>query len=269
MWIRNVARVAAALFLLCTCAFAAPLKLVIHDDSGSEGESPPSVASYAPLRQTIEKAIARPVELTVTRDRRRVDELMEKSLGDVFITHASDLAAKAIVSLGYNFIATGRPDVNVLFIGKSSPIESPKALANKTIAMPPADSLAGQMCLAELRDFVGKQFTARHAKEYSAIVWSVENNVEPVGCIASHAKAKESLAAKKINVMYEGRPVPAKPVVGALTLPAADRATIARALSNLDDEGAGRAALKSVGLSGFTEGGETRIRSLPAWLKAK
>ncbi len=178
---------------------ASALKIVIHDDSGAEGDGAIEVSRYAPLKQTIEKAIGRPIELIATRDRKRVADMMERNQADVFIAQGTDVAANAMVSLGYSFIASGRPDVNVLFIGKMGPIDNLKSLAGKTIAMPPADSLSGQVCAAELRDFLGKQFTARHAKEYSAIVWSVENNVEPVGCIASHAKAKKALAAKKIT----------------------------------------------------------------------
>jgi ABC-type phosphate/phosphonate transport system substrate-binding protein len=245
------------------------LKIVIHDDSGAEGDGAIEVSRYAPLKQTLEKAIGRPIELLATRDRRRVGEMMERNQADVFITQGTDVAANALQSLGYTFVVSGRPDVNVLFIGKMGPIDNLKSLAGKAIAMPPAESLSGQMCIAELRDFLGKQFIVRHAKEYSAIVWSVEHNVEPVGCIASHAKAKKALAAKKINVIYDGRPVPAMPVVAALTVRASDRAAIAKALSNLEEEGVGRESLKAVGLTGFSEGGETRIRTLAAWLKAK
>ncbi|MGL5002365.1 MAG: phosphate/phosphite/phosphonate ABC transporter substrate-binding protein [Casimicrobium sp.] len=255
--------------LVGASAMAAPLKLVIHDDSGNEGEAPPPASRFAPLKQTIETAIARPVEILVTRDRLRVRDLMERNQADVFITDGSDLAAKALGTLGYNFIATARPDVQVLFVGKGGPIELLKQLAGKTVAMPPAESLVGKMCLAELRDFLGTQVMARHSREYSAVLWSVENNVEPVGCIASYAKARDSIEAKKLKVVYEGRPVPAKPVVAALSLPSADRAAIAKALSNLDDEGAGKSALRSVGVSSFSEGGETRLRALSSWLKDK
>jgi ABC-type phosphate/phosphonate transport system substrate-binding protein len=256
------------------CAAALPmashaLKIVIHDDSGAEGDRAIESSRYTALKQTLEKAIGRPVELLATRDRRRVGEMMERNLADVFIVQGTDVAAHAMVNLGYHFIVSGRPDVNVLFIAKTGPIENLKSLAGKTVAMPPAESLAGQMCAAELRDFLGTQFTARHSKEYSAVVWSVENGVEPVGCIASHAKAKGVLAAKKLNVIYEGRPVPATPVVASLTVRAADRVAIAKALSNLEEEGVGRESLRAVSLSGFSEGGETRIRTLGSWLKTK
>jgi ABC-type phosphate/phosphonate transport system substrate-binding protein len=255
--------------LLVTPSIAAPLKLVIHDDTGAEGEPLPPLSRYNPLKQVIEKAISRPVDVLVTRDRDRIADLMERNQGDVFITHGSDLAAKALQTLGFSFIATSRPDVHVVFIGKSAVIANLKELQDKAIAMPRAETLSGQMCLAELRDFLGGKFTARHSREYSAVVWSVENNVETVGCIASHAKAKETLNAKKLKVLYEGRPVPGLPVVASLGLPAADRAAIAKALSNLEEEGAGSGVLKLLGVTGFTEGGEARLRALSSWLKAK
>jgi ABC-type phosphate/phosphonate transport system substrate-binding protein len=255
--------------LLAAPSTAAPLKLVVHDDIGAEGEPLPPLSRYTPLKQVIEKAIARPVDVLVTRDRERVSDLMERNQGDVFITRGSDLAAKALQTLGFSFIATSRPDVHVIFIGKSAAIENLKELQGKSIAMPRAETLSGQMCLAELRDFLGNKFTARHSREYSAVVWSVENNVETVGCIASHAKAKESLSTKKLKLLYEGRPVPGLPVVASLGLPAADRAAIAKALSNLEEEGAGSAVLKVLGITGFTEGGEARLRALSSWLKAK
>jgi ABC-type phosphate/phosphonate transport system substrate-binding protein len=260
---------AVALSLIAPLVWAAPLKLVIHDDSGNEGEPPPSAGQYAALRKTIEVAISRPVELVITRDRQRVVELMERNSADVFITPGSDIAARAVLTLGYNFVVAARPDVTVLFIGKGAPVENLKSFAEKSISMPAADSLAGQMCLAEMRDFNGKAFTPRHSREYGGVVWAVANGVEPVGCIASHAKTKETLAAKGLKVVYEGRPVPAMPVVSALSLPAADRAAIAKALSNLDDEGAGKASLKPLGVASFSEGGELRLRALSTWLKPK
>jgi ABC-type phosphate/phosphonate transport system substrate-binding protein len=250
-------------------AHAAPLKLVIHDDASGDGESVTDASRYTPFKTTVEKAIGRAVELTTTRDRRRVAEMMERNQADVFITQGSDLAAMAMQSLGYNFIVASRPDINVIFFGKGAPIDNLKTLAGKAIAMPRVDTLAGQMCLAELRDFLGTQFTAQHSREYSSVIWAVENNLQPVGCIPSFAKAKDSLAAKGLKVLYEGRPVPAMPVVGALVLPAADRAAIAKVLSNLEEEGPGKSALRAIGVSTFTEGGETRLRALPVWLKAK
>jgi ABC-type phosphate/phosphonate transport system substrate-binding protein len=194
---------------------------------------------------------------------------MERNGADVFITPGSDIAARAVQSLGFNFIAAARPDVTVLFIGKGAPIENLKSLAGQSVAMPTSESLAGQMCLAEMRDFNGKAFTARHSREYGGVVWAVANGVERFGCIASHAKIKETLASKGLKIIYEGRPAPAMPVVSALSLPASDRAAIAKALSNLDDEGPGKAALKPLGVSTFSEGGELRLRALSTWLKPK
>lgn len=255
--------------LIAQIAWATPLRLVIHDDGGNEGEPPPTAAQYSALRKTIETAIGRPVELVLTRDRQRVTDLMERNGADVFITPGSDLAARAVQSLGFNFIAAARPDVTVLFIGKGAPVENLKSLAGQSLSMPAADSLAGQMCLAEMRDFNGKSFTPRHSREYGGVVWAVANNVERTGCIASHAKIRESLAAKGIKVIYEGRPVPAMPVVAALSVREADRVAIAKALSNLDDEGPGKAALKPLGVTTFSEGGEIRLRALSTWLKPK
>jgi ABC-type phosphate/phosphonate transport system substrate-binding protein len=268
-FIQRMAFGLAAWMCASTILIAAPLKLVIHDDTGAEGEPLPTQARYNLLKQAIERAISRPVDILVTRDRERVADMMERNQGDLFITYGSDLAAKAVLALGYSFVATARPDIHVAFIGKSAPLENLKELQGKAVAMPRAESLAGQMCLAELRDFLGNKFVARHSREYSAVVWAVENNVESVGCIASHAKAKESLAAKKLKVIYEGRPVPGLPVVASLGLPAADRAAIAKVLSNLDEEGAGAAVLKLFGVTGFTEGGEARLRALSSWLKPK
>ncbi len=267
--ILNCVALGLAVLVVSTSAIAVPLKLVVHDDTGAEGEPLPTQSRYNQLKQTIERAISRPVDILVTRDRERVADMMERNQGDLFITHGSDLAAKAVQTLGYGFVATARPDVHVAFIGKSAVIENLRELQGKTIAMPRAESLAGQMCLAELRDFLGNKFVARHSREYSAVVWSIENNVETVGCIASHAKAKESLAAKKLKVIYEGRPVPGLPIVASLGLPAADRMAIAKVLSNLEEDGAGAGVLKLLGVTGFTEGGEARLRALSSWLKPK
>ena len=248
---------------------AAPLKLVIHEESGAEGDALPPVSKYNALKRSLETALGRPVDISLTRDRQRMYDWMENNQGDVFMTNAADLAAKALTGLGYNFIASGRPDVTVLFIGKGAQVESLKALSGSAISMPRAESMYGQVCASELRDFVGRQYTGRFNTEYSAVVYAVENNLSAVGCSPSIAKARDTLAAKGIKVLYEGRPQPAMPVVAGLGLPAADRTAIAKALASFDESPTGEIILKSLGVTGFTEGGEIRLRALNGWLKAK
>ena len=255
-----------ALATASTTAEAAPLKLVIHEESGAEGEALPPAAKYSALKRSLEAALGRPVDIALTRDRQRVFDWMERNQGDVFMTNAADLAAKALTGLGYNFIATGRPDVTVLFIGKSAPVENLKAFSGSAISMPRAESMFGQVCASELRDFIGRQYTGRFSTEYSAVVYAVENNLSGVGCIPSIAKTRDTLAAKSIKVLYEGRPQPAMPVVAGFGLPAADRAAIAKVLASYDENPAGEVILKSLGITGFTEGGEIRLRALNAWL---
>ncbi len=247
-------------------AIAAPLKLVVHEDTGAEGDPLPPVSRYNALKRSLETALGRPVELSLTRDRQRVLDWMEKNQHDVFMTNAADLAAKALTSLGYEFIASGRPDVTALFIGKGAPVENLKALSGMSVSMPRAETMYGQVCAAELRDFMGRQYTARLSTEYSAVVYAVENNLSTVGCIPSIARAKETLAAKGIKVVYEGRPQPAMPVVASPGLPAGDRAVIAKTLTNYDEESP---VVKSLNVTGFTGGGEIRLRALTAWLTHK
>ena len=261
--------VIALLSTFTPTAQAAPLKLVVHEDSGADGEPLPPLSRYNALKRSLETALGRPVDLSFTRDRQRVLDWMEKNQHDVFMTNAADLAAKALTSLGYEFIASGRPDVTALFIGKGAPVDNLKALSGMSVSMPRADTMYGQVCAAELRDFMGRQYTARLSTEYSAIVYSVENNLSSVGCIPSIARAKETLAAKGIKVVYEGRPQPAMPVVASPGLPASDRALIAKTLTNYEEGAAGDAVLKSLNVTGFTGGGEIRLRALPAWLTHK
>jgi ABC-type phosphate/phosphonate transport system substrate-binding protein len=267
------ARLSAVLLaVVATLTFtvqAASLKLVIHEEAGSEGEALPPLSRFNGLKRSLETALGRPVEITITRDRQRVYDWMERNQADVFLTNASDLAARALTSLGYSFIASGRPDVTVLFVGKGAAIENLKTLSGNAISLPRGENMFGQVCNAELRDFLGRQYTARPSNEYSAIVYAVENDLSPVGCIPSIAKARETLAAKGIKVLYEGRPQPALPAVGSPGLPAADRTIIAKTLSSYDESPAGESILKSLGVTGFTEGGEIRLRALNAWLKAK
>lgn len=258
-----------ALFALVPDAtlHAAPLKLVIHEEAAAEGEPLPPTSRYAPLKKALEAALGRPVDIALTRDRQRVYEWMERNQADVFITSASDLAARALTALGYNFIATARPDVTAIFIGRGAAVNNLKALSGFSISMPRPETLFGQVCAAELRDFIGQQYTRRASAEYAAVVYAVENNLSAVGCIPSHARVRETLAARGIKVVYEGRPQPAMPVVASLGLPSADRAAIARVLSSLDETPAGESVLKPLGVTGFTEGGETRLRMLNGWLQ--
>lgn len=265
----TLAVAALAISLLTTLApnaSAAPLKLVVHEDSGAEGDPLPSVSRYNALKRSLETALGRPVEISFTRDRQRVLDWMEKNQHDVFMTNAADLAAKALTSLGYEFIASGRPDVTALFIGKGGPIENLKTLSGMSVSMPRTETMFGQVCASELRDFISRQYTARFSTEYSAVVYAVENNLSTVGCIPSIARAKGALAAKGIKVIYEGRPQPALPVVASPGLPAGDRAIIAKTLTNYDEESA---IVKSLNVTGFTGGGEIRLRALNAWLTTK
>ena len=137
-----------------TSAQAAPLKLVVHEDSGADGDPLPPLSRYNALKRSLETALGRPVEISFTRDRQRVIDWMEKNQHDVFMTNAADLAAKALTTLGYEFIASGRPDVTALFIGKGAPIENLKVLSGMAISIPRADTMYGQVCAAELRDFL-------------------------------------------------------------------------------------------------------------------
>ena len=268
----TLAAATMAMSLLTTlvpAADAAPLKLVVHEDSSADGDALPPLSRFNVLKRSLEAALGRPVELSYTRDRQRVLDWMEKNQYDLFITNAADLAAKALTSLGYEFIASGRPDVTSLFIGKGAPVENLKALSGMSVSMPRADTMYGQVCAAELRDFMGRQYTGRFSNEYSAIVYAVENNLSSVGCIPSTARAKDTLAAKGIKVIYEGRPQPALPVVASPGLPAGDRAIVAKVLTNLEEGGAGDQVLKSLNVTGFTGGGEIRLRALSAWLTHK
>ena len=247
-------------------AAAAPLKLVIHEDAGAEGDPLPPLSRFNALKRSLETALGRPVDLAVTRDRQRVMDWIEKKQHDVFMTNAADLAANALTSLGYEFIASGRPDVTALFIGKGAPIDNLKALSGAAISMPRAETMFGQVCASELRDFIGRQYTARFSTEFSAVVYAVENNLSSVGCIPSIARARETLAAKGIKIVYEGRPQPALPVVASPGLSASDRAIIAKTLTNFDED---NPAVKSLNVTGFTGGGEIRLRALTAWLTHK
>ncbi|MEO7252996.1 MAG: PhnD/SsuA/transferrin family substrate-binding protein [Casimicrobium sp.] len=265
-----VATVALSLLTaLAPAVHAAPLKLVVHEDSSADGDPLPPLSRFNALKRSLETALGRPVELSYTRDRQRVLDWMEKNQYDLFMTNAADLAAKALTSLGYEFIASGRPDATSLFIGKGAPVDNLKALSGMSVSLPRADTMYGQVCAAELRDFMGRQYTGRYSNEYSAIVYAVENNLSSVGCIPSTARAKDTLAAKGIKVIYEGRPQPALPVVASPGLPAGDRAIVAKTLSNFEEGGAGDAVLKSLNVTGFTGGGEIRLRALSAWLTHK
>ena len=67
----TLAVAALAISLLATLApnaSAAPLKLVVHEDSGAEGDPLPSVSRYNALKRSLETALGRPVEISFTRD---------------------------------------------------------------------------------------------------------------------------------------------------------------------------------------------------------
>ncbi|MCZ2135665.1 MAG: phosphate/phosphite/phosphonate ABC transporter substrate-binding protein [Burkholderiales bacterium] len=242
------------------------LKIAIHDEGGAEGEPLPPLSRYAPLKKVLETGLGRPIEISLTRDRKRLFEWMERNQADIFMTTAADLAAKALATLKYQYVAMARPDVAVIFVGKGAPIDNLKKLAGQAIGMPRPDTMFGQVCAAELRDFIGQQYTARPSTEYAAVIYAVENNLAQAGCIPATARARETMGEKGIKVIYEGRLQPALPVVANPTVSAADRAALGRILGGLEDTPTGEPALKALGVAAFTEGGETRLRMLNAWL---
>ena len=75
---------------LSPSADAAPLKLVIHEESGAEGDALPPASKYSALKRSLETALGRPVDIALTRDRQRVYDWMEHNQGDVFMTNAAD-----------------------------------------------------------------------------------------------------------------------------------------------------------------------------------
>jgi phosphonate transport system substrate-binding protein len=259
-----------SLLLLCLpIASAAPLKILLQEEGGSDADAANVAARYAPLKKILEKAVGRPVDISLTLNRARVTTAMAGNAADVYILQSSDLAAKALTELKYLFMATARPDVNALFVGYGAAVDSPKAFSGQNVAMPKADSSFGQICRAELDAFNATGYTPQHNNEMGAVMWAVENKVSAVGCIPSNSRVKEALAAKKITVLYEGRLMQSFPVIGAPGLAAADRIAVTKALTSLDESEAGEAAIKPLGVTGFTEGGELRLRALSSFLKPK
>ncbi len=268
LWLRDAVLAGALATLTGTLpvAASAQLRIAIQDESAAEGEPIPPPTRFAPLKRVIEMATGKTVDVFITRDRTRILDLMERNGADFFFLHGTDLAGRALNALGYHFIGSARPDVRALYIGSGPPVENLRSFVGKSVAMPAPDSLYGQMCAAEWRDFGGSASALRPSRETSAVVWTVENAVAPVGCIPSNARALATLEAKRLRVVYEGRPVPNMPVVAGLGVSAGDRAAVARALSGLEED---HAAFKVLGVSSFSTAGEARVRSLAQWLKGK
>ncbi len=260
----------ACFLLLClSTANAAPLKILLQEEGGTDVDAATVATRYAALKKILEKAVGRQVDISLTLNRTRVTSAMASNAADVYILQSSDLAAKALTDLKYQFMATARPDVNALFVGYGAAVDSPKAFSGKNVAMPKADSSFGQICRGELDAFNATAYTPQHNNEMGAVIWAVENKVSAVGCIPSNSRVKETLAAKKIIVLYEGRLMQSFPVIGAPGLAAADRIAVTKALTSLDESEAGEAAMKPLGVTGFTEGGEIRLRALSGFLKPK
>jgi phosphonate transport system substrate-binding protein len=256
--------------LLCVPVVnAAPLKILLQEEGGTDADIANAPVKFGALKRILEKAVGRPVEIVVTLNRVRVSTAMASNAADVYILQSSDLAAKALTELKHQFMATARPDVSVLFVGYGPVADSPKAFSGKSIAMFKADSSFGQICRGELDAFNVTGYTPQHNNEMGAVIWAVENKVSAVGCIPSSLRVKETLTAKKINVLYEGRLMQSFPVVGAPGLSAADRIAVTKALTSLDESEPGEASIKPLGITGFTEGGESRLRTLSDFLKHK
>jgi len=97
-----------------------------------------------------------------------------------------------------------------------------------------------------------------------------EKNVD-VGGVSSHSKAvsKEALEKAGLRELGRSRPQPYFPVIASKKMPPAQVEAVRKELLALSESPSGKALLARLGLNGYANGGDEKMKQLLAWLEKK
>jgi phosphonate transport system substrate-binding protein len=231
------------------------------------------VDKYHPLAEHLGKAIKTHIIVSPVCSFPRLESGMAEQRFDLVMARPADYTARAIRDHGYKYVAQVTPDVSCVYlVPKDSPLKSLADAKDKRVALPEKTSYMGQLCMAELRDAgYDAAAKAQFVKEQAVVMYQLKEKNVDVGGVSSHSKAisKEALEKAGLRELGRSRPQPYFPVIASKNMPPAQVEAVRKELLALSESPAGKALLAKLGLNGYANGGDEKMKQLLVWLEKK
>lgn len=231
------------------------------------------VDKYHPLAEHLGKALKAHIIVSPVCSFPRLESGIAEQRFDLVMARPADYTARAIRDHGYRYVAQVKPDVSCVYVvPKGSPLKSLADAKEKRIALPEKTSYMGQLCVAELRDAgVDAAGKAQFVKEQAVVMYQLKEKNVDVGGISSHAKgvSPEALEKAGLRELGRSRPQPYFPVIASKKMQPAQVEAVRKELLALSESPSGKALLAKLGLGGYVNGGDEKMRQLLAWLEKK
>ncbi len=231
------------------------------------------VDKYHPLAEHLGKALKAHIIVSPVCSFPRLESGMAEQRFDLVMARPADYTARAIRDHGYKYVAQVTPDVSCVYlVPKDSPLKSLADAKGKRVALPEKTSYMGQLCVAELRDAgFDAAAKAQFVKEQGVVMYQLKEKNVDVGGVSSHSKAvsKEALEKAGLRELGRSRPQPYFPVIASKKMPPAQVETVRKELLALSESPSGKALLARLGLNGYANGGDEKMKQLLAWLEKK
>lgn len=246
-------------------------QLVLAVSEGTSGGIDGATArrKYALMAERLGARLGATVEIAFVREFAALEKGMKENRFHFVVARPSDYPARGLRDYGYRFIATAAPEGHcMLAVPAGSSLRSVGELRGKTFVMPEQVAYMTRLCRAELRDRgidLDKE-TVFYVREQGAIPFALENGIADVGGMASYSGAIRAWREKGHRVLHQSVSQPYMPVVGSPALSEADVRAARETLVSLGADEDGRAFLKRLGILGFVDTEEARLRRLLGWL---
>lgn len=267
----------ALLCLSTAAASAAPsvaeprrtLSLAVSEGTSGGIDATTAKRKYAPMAERLGKQLGADVEVVFVREFAELEQGMKENRFHFVVARPSDYPARGLRDYRYQFVATAAPEGQcMLAVAADSPLKTVADLRGKTFVMPEQVAYMTRFCRAELRDrgIDLEKENVFYVREQGAIPFALENKIADVGGMASYSGAIRQWQGKGQRVLHQSVSQPYMPVIASRDLTAAEVSAAREALLALGKDDAGRDFLKQLGIAGFTDSEEGRLRKLPAWL---
>jgi ABC-type phosphate/phosphonate transport system substrate-binding protein len=218
---------------------------------------------YAPLAQSMERAVRRPIKVEVYPDTARFRAELDRGRRfDIVFGKTVNLLAGLIRDKQYQAIVKTKTPYLAGFITlKGSPIKTADDLRGKVVMMPERvfTTKLGEATLREL-GFKENDVTIRYTRFQEAVAMSVETGGADVGVV--NPTVKQDWLKKGNTVLMEAKPVPNWSIIASPAVSQAELARLRRALIALQDSASGTEVLKAISVPEFVAAANTEYVEL-------
>lgn len=226
---------------------------------------------YQPLRQYLEQALKRPVQLYTAPDFQTYVQRTLKGEYDVAVTapHLAHMAQRA----GYVTLFHYAKELKgVIIVAKDSPIKDVTDLRGKTVALPDPLTIISIMGIEYLRAHqlvAGRDVNLFSARSHNNAAIAVERAQVAAAIIGSvpYEQLPAALRAQ-LRIIAETESVPSQFIIAAERLPAAVRERVRTALTEFAATDGGRQWLDTNGFGGLKPATADALRRLAPYSKA-